>query len=392
MKLNPLEILKIYSRNSWKLSLEEIAEDLTEISQIKKCSFCGCFADTLKEFSSIAEQNGKIELSEKAGILRSHVIENKKYDCLGCNPCYPADISNLLFEMDNSPKEKEEKSSCGCSSECPAEDSAMWTVEKGEYLVGNKKSSIAINTLTDTGLPREIYAKLKKRIAIVGYCETENIGIEKIIKNIITNSNIRYLILCGNDSGNGKIGHLSGQAILSLHENGISEKGKIIGAKGKRPFLKNITQEQVKIFQSQVEIINLIGTNSIIEIENAVTIYQAKNKPVFSDNTVSVSTNKIITARDPERLVLDKKGFFVIIPRKDENKIYVEYYANDGTLLQTVEGNDAASIYYTIIEKGFVSKLDHAAYLGKELTKAEYFLKYDIPFIQDKALGKLANA
>jgi len=141
-----------------------------------------------------------------------------------------------------------------------------------------------------------------------------------------------------------------------------------------------------------VEIINLIGTNSIIEIENAVTIYQAKNKPVFSDNTVSVSTNKIITARDPERLVLDKKGFFVIIPRKDENKIYVEYYANDGTLLQTVEGNDAASIYYTIIEKGFVSKLDHAAYLGKELTKAEYFLKYDIPFMQDKALGKLANA
>ena len=141
-----------------------------------------------------------------------------------------------------------------------------------------------------------------------------------------------------------------------------------------------------------MEIINLIGTNSIIEIENAVTIYQAKNKPVFSDNTVSVSTNKIITARDPERLVLDKKGFFVIIPRKDENKIYVEYYANDGTLLQTVEGNDAASIYYTIIEKGFVSKLDHAAYLGKELTKAEYFLKYDIPFMQDKALGKLANA
>jgi len=187
MKLNPLEILKIYSRNSWKLSLEEIAEDLTEISQIKKCSFCGCFADTLKEFSSIAEQNGKIELSEKAGILRSHVIKNKKYDCLGCDPCYPADISNLLFEMDNSPKEKKEKSSCGCSSECAAEDSAMWPVEKGEYLVGNKKSSIAITTLTDTGLPREIYAKLKKRIAIVGYCETENIGIEKIIKNIITN-------------------------------------------------------------------------------------------------------------------------------------------------------------------------------------------------------------
>ncbi|VAX29441.1 hypothetical protein MNBD_IGNAVI01-167 [hydrothermal vent metagenome] len=392
MKRNPLEILKIYNQNSGNLSLEEIAEDLTRISQIKKCSFCGCFADTLKEFAEITKENGKPGLSERANVLRNEVLKNKKYDCIGCNPCYPADISNLLFEMDNAPKEKEEKSSCGCSSECAAEDSVEWPVEKGEYLVGNKKSSVAITTLTDTILPQEIFDKLKERIAIVGYCETENIGIEKIIKNIITNSAIRYLILCGNDSGNGKMGHLSGQAILSLHKNGISEKRKIIGANGKRPFLKNVTLEQINLFRSQVEIVNLIGTTSLDEIKNVAAVYQTKNKPAFSDNTVSVSTNEIITARNPERLVLDKKGFFVIITRKDENKIYVEYYANDGTLLETVEGNDAASIYYTIIEKGFVSKLDHAAYLGKELTKAEYFLKYDIPFIQDKALGKLVNA
>ena len=69
----------------------------------------------------------------------------------------------------------------------------------------------------------------------------------------------------------------------------------------------------------------------------------------------------------------------------------MEYYANSGELLQTIEGTEAASIYYTIIEFGFISKLDHAAYLGKELTKAEYFLKYDIPFIQDKAVGELVN-
>ena len=76
---------------------------------------------------------------------------------------------------------------------------------------------------------------------------------------------------------------------------------------------------------------------------------------------------------------------------KNKNKIYVEYFENNGNLLHTIEGTDAASIYYTIIERGFISKLDHAAYLGKELTKAEYFLKYDIPFIQDKALGELVH-
>ena len=232
---------------------------------------------------------------------------------------------------------------------------------------------------------------MREQAAIAGYCETENIGIEKIVKNIITNSSIRYLLLCGKDSGNGKMGHLSGQTILSLHKNGITEKGKIIGAKGKRPVLKNVTPEQIKSFQSQVGIVNLIGTTSFDKIKNVITVYHTKHKPPYSQDAVTLSTNKIISAKNPERLVLDKKGFFVIIPQKAENKIYVEYYENSGKLLHTIEGTDAASIYYTIIEKGFIAKLDHAAYIGKELTKAEYYLKYDIPFIQDKALGELVN-
>ena len=391
MKRNPLGILKIYNSGNGKLSLVEIAEDLEQIAQIKKCSFCGCFADTLKEFSSIAEKNGKTGLAGRANILNEEVVKNKKYDCIGCNPCYPADISNLLFELNDVSSEKKVNSPCGCSSECSDKESAQWPVEKGEYFIGNEKSSIAICTLTDTILPKTIIDELKKQVAIAGFCETENIGIEKIVKNIITNSSIRYLLLCGNDSGNGKMGHLSGQAILSLHKNGITEKGKIIGAKGKRPVLKNVTPEQIKLFQSQVVIVNLIGTTSLDEIRNVVTVYHTKHKPPFSKTVAAIQTNKIISAQNPKRLVLDKKGFFVIIPQKEENKIYVEYYANSGELLQTIEGTDAASIYYTIIERGFISKLDHAAYIGKELTKAEYFLKYDIPFIQDKAMGELMN-
>lgn len=391
MKQDPLEILKIYNSVNGKLSLEEIAEDLEQIAQIKKCSFCGCFADTLKEFTEITEANGNPGFSTHANVLRNDVLKNKKYDCIGCSPCYPADISNLLFDIYDVSAETKEEASCGCSSDCSTEDSTKWPVEKGEFFVGNKNSSVAVCTLTTTDLPKNIFNELKEKIALTGYCETENIGIEKIVKNIITNSSIRYLILCGKDSVNGKMGHLSGQAILSLHQNGISDKGKIIGAKGKRPLLRNVTPEQVKVFQSQVEIINLIGTTSLSDIKDFVNIHQIKNKPPFSKHAVTIPANKLITAQNPERLILDKKGFFVIIPKKDENKIYVEYYANSGELLQTIEGTEAASIYYTIIEFGFISKLDHAAYLGKELTKAEYFLKYDIPFIQDKALGELVN-
>ncbi len=386
MKSNPLEIMKIYKPGNDNLSLESISKDLEQIAKIKKCSFCGCNAGTLKEFVSIAEKHGKPDLAGQANTLHNEITKKKRYECIGCNPCYAAEISNLLFEMDDEPSsERKQSVSYGCSSTYSTEQSNQWPVEKGEYFVGNEKSHVAVCTLANIELPKMINAEMGAKIAIVGYCETENIGIEKVVKNIITNSHIRYLILCGDEGGSDMMGHLSYQAILSLHTNGISQKGRIIGARGKRPVLKNVNSEQVKRFQSQIELVNLIGSNSLDNIVNAIQKCRSKNTLPFADNSVHVSIDNLIAAQNPKRLVLDKKGFFVIIPHKEDHKIYVEYYANSGQLLHTIVGTDAPSICYTIIEKGFISKLDHSAYLGKELAKAEYNLKYDIPYIQDKA-------
>ncbi|NHZ85994.1 MAG: hypothetical protein GWP19_08945 [Planctomycetia bacterium] len=393
MKQKPSKLLKIYQPNNDKLSLKEIFDDLKHISEIKKCSFCGCNKDTLKEFAELAESNNEKELAEEANKIEAKIANQKKYECIGCNPCYPADISNLLFEMDdNDTTEKEDpcsSQSCSCDTAKPKN---KWPIERGNYSIGNEKSSVAINTLSNTDLPKELIKTLKDKIAIVGYCETENIGVEKIVKNIISNPNIRTLIVCGNESGKNMMGgHFSGQAIISLHTNGINEKNRIIGAKGKRPVVKNLNKEQVEHFQSQVEIIELIGNNSIDDIKQNVEIALSKEKQIFSEQVINGFPKSEIIAQNPQKLQLDKKGYFVIIPDKSENKIFVEYYANGGELLHTVIGNDASSIYYTIIEKGFISKLDHCAYLGKELTKAEYFIKYDIPYRQDKALGKLVD-
>jgi tetrahydromethanopterin S-methyltransferase subunit A len=393
MKQKPSEILKIYQPNNDQLSLKAIFEDLKHISEIKKCSFCGCNKDTLKEFAELAESNNEKELVEEANKIEAKIANQKKYECIGCNPCYPADISNLLFEMDdNDTTEKEDScssQSCSCDTAKPKN---KWPVERGNYFIGNEKSSVAINTLSNTDLPKELIKTLKDKIAIVGYCETENIGVEKIVKNIISNPNIRTLIVCGNESGKNMMGgHFSGQAIISLHTNGINEKNRIIGAKGKRPVIKNLNKKQVEHFQSQVEIIELIGNNSIDDIKQNVEIALSKEKQIFSEQVINGISNNEIIAKNPEKLRLDKKGYFVIIPDKSEHKIFVEYYANTGELLQTIVGDDASSIYYTIIEKDFISKLDHCAYLGKELTKAEYFIKYDIPYRQDKALGELTD-
>ena len=63
---------------------------------------------------------------------------------------------------------------------------------------------------------------------------------------------------------------------------------------------------QVKVFQSQVEIVNLIGTTSLDKIKNVVTVYHTKNKPAFAENTVTDSTNKIITAKGSSLLFRKK--------------------------------------------------------------------------------------
>ena len=394
MKQNPSDVLKIYQANSEQLSLKEIFEDLKQISEINKCSICGCNMDTLKEFKELAQTNGEHVLAEKANKLYIEISSRKKYDCLGCKICYPADISNLLFKISDGTDMEDKPESCASES-CSCETKTSkdgWPVERGNYFVGNRKESIAIDTLSNTELPKQLTGLLGDTIAIVGYCETENTGIEKIVKNIISNPNIRTLVVCGYESGQDMMGgHFSGQALLSLYSNGMTEKKRIIGAKGKRPIVRNLNPEQVERFQSQVEIIELIGNNSMDDIIRNVKIVHAKKKTAFDKEIVNGFAGSEIIAQNPEKLRLDRKGYFVVLPNKAEKKIFVEYYANNGELLHTIAGDDAASIYYTIIEKEFISKLDHCAYLGKELTKAEYFIKYDIPYVQDKALGKLAN-
>ena len=49
--------------------------------------------------------------------------------------------------------------------------------------------------------------------------------------------------------------------------------------------------------------------------------------------------------------------------------------------LYLIRGKDAPSIYSTIIENGWITELSHAAYLGKELAKAELSLQYGFKYV-----------
>ncbi len=142
-----------------------------------------------------------------------------------------------------------------------------WPPLRGDYVVGDPEGSVAVVTLA---------SQLRARYAaIIGPCKTENLGIEKIVANVISNSNIRFLLICGVESK----GHLPGDTILALHRNGIDQNGRIIGSKGAIPFIQNLTPEAVKRFQDQVVVVDRIGLVNEQEIEGLIGEYSLRSLP-----------------------------------------------------------------------------------------------------------------
>ena len=84
-------------------------------------------------------------------------------------------------------------------------------------------------------------------------------------------------------------------------------------------------------------------------------------------------------------MVSDPAGYFVIFPDRTRGLLSLEHYANNGMLTTIIEGHAAVELYMTAIDRSLVSRLDHAAYLGRELARAEHALALGEPYMQDAA-------
>ena len=74
----------------------------------------------------------------------------------------------------------------------------------------------------------------------------------------------------------------------------------------------------------------------------------------------------------------DKAGRYII--GTDKKSIVVEHYNSKGELLRLIQGATARDICIMLIRNGWVSRLDHAAYLGRELMLAEFAIQQDLPY------------
>lgn len=99
-------------------------------------------------------------------------------------------------------------------------------------------------------LPRSLYS-------VIGNLYT-TYGLNYLIRNVLANPRIRYIILLGPDLTG------SGEALIKLIQHGVEEDGKI---KGTKIYIdRNISLRLLEIFRRNVKVVDMRGKMCILKV------------------------------------------------------------------------------------------------------------------------------
>jgi tetrahydromethanopterin S-methyltransferase subunit A len=147
-------------------------------------------------------------------------------------------------------------------------------------------------------------------VAIYGSLKTENIGIEKIIANTISNPHIRFLVVCGDDIR----GHRSGSSLIALHKKGIDANHRIVDAPGAIPYIENLKSEAVSRFQAQITVIDLLGVKEKEKITSVINDCLRQSPSSFGEPYIAIrmKPEAVVSLTDARalhsKIIMDYKG------------------------------------------------------------------------------------
>ena len=211
--------------------------------------------------------------------------------------------------------------------------SEPWPLITGEYYAGNPENPVAVCTCGSHIKADELLAA---GAGLVGPCKTENIGIEKMTANLVSNPNIRYLIITGMEVK----GHITGQAVEAFLKDGIDKEGKIVGAKGAIPFIQNLNEESIERIRAQVQPINMIDTEDMGAIKAKI---------------------QELVSKDPGALDVEPMRIEIKVAGEEE-----ETHGPRPLAAEVVEIRDRIRMQdYTVTVNGLLNKLQAGIYAGK---------------------------
>lgn len=212
--------------------------------------------------------------------------------------------------------------------------------EEGRYIRGNDFSPVAVAIILNCDedkippdIERLIRTGAESGAALSGSIQTPNIGLEKMICNIVGNPNIRFLILGGPESE----GHSTGGALKALLSNGVDQKKRIIGTEALHAVLHNIPTALITRFRQQLTLIDLQFEGDPALIRKAVWScyqetpvefreYQLHDTGAFSEQPISgkitwrVSQPWSVPEDDGEKEALERAKAMVERLRKMQRK------------------------------------------------------------------------
>jgi tetrahydromethanopterin S-methyltransferase subunit A len=213
-----------------------------------------------------------------------------------------------------------------------------WPKIQGDYHAGDAESPVVVVTV---GSHLDEQAVCDAGAAMCGSCKTENLGLEKIVANVIANPNIRFIITCGTEVK----GHLSGQCLIALHANGL-EGGKIVGAKGAIPFIENLTDEGVQRFREQVEIVDIMESEDMGTIKAKIEELKGRDPGAFDGDPIVIEVKEDGAGGDGALAATANPQFLEVESRLNEIEKRLEFA--DAEIAQRVGrkiGRDIGILY-----------------------------------------------
>jgi thymidylate synthase len=139
-------------------------------------------------------------------------------------------------------------------------------------ILGNLKSNVGVATLWTekeimiTGFDKDLYS-------VVGQLYSKN-GINPLLRNILANPLIRFVVLCGKESSG------SGEALINFFQNGVDENHKIIGSDDAK-IDKEIPVEILDLLRKSVEVVDLRNELDSSKVNKAIKGLK-KDLPAFA--------------------------------------------------------------------------------------------------------------
>ena len=240
-----------------------------------------------------------------------------------------------------------------------------------EVTLGDPASPVGLCTLWSRqerilrAVPRELYAACGNLYSLW--------GISVLIRSVLARPSLRYLVLCGIDYAG------TGAALLTLVEQGPGPEGALPGTDARLD--PDLDAAAVARFRQQVTLVDLRGCTDGARVAETIRELLASgefNIPSRTGHIMARSGRDVRSSWTP-----DPRGNF-LIALEDGQLVAAHATTTGGPTGHRFVGRTAAEVYRAIVAAGLVSQLDHAAYLGAELARAEVALRAALPYRQDE--------